>query len=495
MQLTKSDFITFLDSPLHLWARKHDRLDPRPKSLYDQHLSKQGYAVQRLAQEYLTNKVATQYENATISFEKTLVDGSFEARIDCMVHDKVHNTYDLYEIKSSTNIKPEHQYDVTFQYLAGRQSLPIHKIYLVRVNKNYLRQGEFDLQSFFLVDDMMEIVESLGAEVLAARDHALEMIQRADPPFEFHCYKPKNCPCNSLCQPHLSDYPIYDLTYGSVKQYDELLAQGVHDLSEIPDDFKLSSNQKLQVASAKTKSPVIDRERIAGELAALEYPLYFLDYETYGPVVPLYDNYSPYQSIVFQYSIHVVESEGAEPKHFEYLVTDTDEPSEELVKRLVSVIGNKGSVISWNKGFECWQNQELARLQPQFADKLQSINKRMYDLMDPFKKGFYVDYRCHGSNSLKAVLPVVCPDLSYQDLNVQEGTAAMTAWYELVHQNRNEPPTSRHPELVSGSPLNHQQVINDLIEYCKLDTLAMVRIWEELRKVVAVEEVKVVSVL
>jgi hypothetical protein len=165
--LTKSDFLTFIDSPLHLWAKKHDQLESFPSSPYSQHIAKQGYEVQKLAQQFLKHKVATEYPDAQLSFEETLIDGNFESRIDALVHDNIYDTYDMYEIKSSCSIKKEHEYDVTFQYLIGRTQLNLHKIYLVHVNNKYLKKGEIDLTQFFVVDDVMEIVGKREEEVLA----------------------------------------------------------------------------------------------------------------------------------------------------------------------------------------------------------------------------------------------------------------------------------------------------------------------------------------
>lgn len=472
--LTKSDFLTFLDSPLHLWARKNDRLDPSAPNLYSQHLSRQGYQVEKLAKEFLKHKVKTQYPKATISFQTTFIDGEYESRIDALVHDEIYDTYDLYEIKSSTTIHKEHEYDVTFQYLVGQTQLNVHKIYLVRVNSKYVKNGELDLEQLFLVDDMMDIVAKRKDEVLELRNQALDVLKLTEPPMSLHCFKPDNCHCKSLCHPNLGEFPIYDLCRGTQKQYKYLLDLGCTSVADIPDDFILNPSQELQRQSAKTAQPIINKEAIAKELAQLEYPLYFLDYETFGTAVPIHDGYTPYQQIVFQYSLHVIESEGAEPKHFEYLVTDTDEPSANVAKRLLSVIGDTGTIIVWNKGFECGRNRELGKLQPDYADRLDNINKRTYDLMDCFKKGYYVDYRFHGSASIKKVLPVLCPELSYKEMNIGEGTAAMMAWYQITHDDNSA--------FDEDSIHLKDKIKKDLLKYCELDTWAMVEIWRKLIK-------------
>ena len=170
MKLTKSHFITYLESPLHLWLSVNSDTPPKPPSLYDQHTMKQGYSIEKLAKEFLQRKVTAEYPvGTTLTFEVTLTDGNYESRIDALVHDTTHNTYDLYEIKSSTTIHTEHKYDVTFQYLVAKASLPINKVYLVRANSDYQKNGEIGLSELFVVEDMAQQIAKKEDEVYQLR--------------------------------------------------------------------------------------------------------------------------------------------------------------------------------------------------------------------------------------------------------------------------------------------------------------------------------------
>lgn len=475
--LTKSDFLTYLESPLHLWAKKHNQWQYGDASPYSKHLKTQGYQVQELAQKFLQQKVNTQYPDADLRFEQTLINGDYESRVDAVVHDNIYDTYDLYEIKSTTSVHKEHEYDVTFQYLVGKESLRINKVYLVYINRNFVKAGDIEVMDFFVVDDMTNSIKKKQNEVILLREEALKTLALEEPPHTAHCYYPSKCKCLSLCHPHLSEYPIYDLCGGTQKIYKSLSDLGVQELNQINGQIKLSYKQQLQIDSVKKKQPIIDTKAIKKELAHISFPIYFLDYETFSSAIPLYDHYSPYQNIVFQYSVHVLENPDAELTHFEYVVTDTDEPSESLTKRLLSVIGDTGTIVVWNKSFECGRNQELARLQPQYEEQLIDINNRVYDLMDPFKIGCYVDYRFHGSASIKHVLPILVPELSYKEMNIGEGTAAMIAWFKLTHDQNS---------VFEGDTIKlKNQLIQDLLDYCELDTLAMVEIWRNLTKLVS----------
>jgi hypothetical protein len=469
MKLTKSLFLSYLESPLHMWLSVHSDTQPKPPSLYGQHTMKQGYSVEKLAKEFLQRKVNTQYPaGTTLTFEATLTDGNYESRIDALVHDTVHNTYDLYEIKSSTTIHTEHKYDVTFQYLVGKATLPINKVYLVRVNSDYQRSGEIDINELFIVEAMTDHIAKKEDEVYQLRSEAWGVLRLEQEPIDEHCFNPGTCLYPNHCFSNLPEYSIYDLGRASKKQYRELIDMGVGLVKNIPDTFTQNFKQRLQIQSARTGQPIIDHEGIKHELNKLEFPLYFLDYETYGEALPLYDGYKPYQQAVTQFSIHVARSpDSDEFEHYECLATEPGDSSKQLATELCSIIGETGTVIVWNKGFECGRNEELSVLCPEFCDQLMSINQRTYDLMEIFSLGLYVDYRFHGSASIKKVLPVLCPELSYKELDINEGTKAMLQWHEMVYGNLSES--------------EKEKIRFDLLTYCKLDTWAMVEIWRKLK--------------
>jgi len=451
-----------------MWLSVHSNVEPKPPSLYDQHVMEQGYSVEKLAKEFLQKKVATQYPaETTLSFEATLTDGNYESRIDALIYDSTNSTYDLYEIKSSTTIHPEHKYDVTFQYLVGKTSLPINKVYLVRINSDYQRTGEIDINELFIVEDMTDHIAKKEDEVYQLRAEAWSVLKLEQEPSDEHCFNPGTCGYPEYCFPNLPDGSIYELGRASKKQYGELIDMGVELVEDIPDAFTSNYKQRLQIQSARRNQPIIDHKAIAQELSQLKYPIYFLDYETYGEALPMYDDYKPYQQAVTQFSIHVARNpESDEFEHYECLATEAGDPARHLATELCKVIGETGSVIVWNKGFECGRNDELAVLCPDLAPQLKSINERVYDLMDIFKNGLYVDRQFHGSASIKKVLPILCPELSYKELEIGEGTKAMLAWREMVHGAR----TAEEKE----------QIRQNLLTYCELDTWAMVEIWRKL---------------
>ncbi|MFO7943107.1 MAG: DUF2779 domain-containing protein, partial [Anaerolineales bacterium] len=283
------------------------------------------------------------------------------------------------------------------------------------------------------------------------------------------CTTPQDCPCPSLCHGSLPEYSIYDIPRLYSKKAKDLKSRGILSIRDIPDGYSFSSTQSRHIAAVKSGEPFIDTAAIANELSTLKYPLSFLDYETYSPAVPLYDGYKPYQHIVFQYSLHIVESPESKPEHIELLLTGEGDPGIKLAEHLSKHVPDSGTIIVWNRPFEAGRNRAMAERYPAYRDALLNMNARMYDLMKIFSRGLYIHPDFHGSASIKNVLPVLVPEFgqNYTDLNVSSGDEAMLAWADLVSGQ------------VPDEQVQHLR--NDLLAYCKLDTLAMVKIWKTLR--------------
>lgn len=474
MQLTKSLFLTYLDCPLHMWLRSRGTKGLED-SLFAKHIKEQGYIVEGYAKTYLQLLVERNYSTGSqLQFEVTLREEAFESRIDALIYDAEEAVYDLYEIKSSTSVHQEHFYDVTFQTLVARSSIPVRHTYVLHLNREYVRRGELALSKLFTIEELDGKVAQLSDEVIYLRHRAMTVLGLEKMPTELHCYKPSTCSYPEYCFPDLEEYSIYDLGRTTKKQFQVLLEHNIARIVDIPDRFPLHNKQQQQYEATKTKTPFIDRQAIQNELKSLTYPLYFLDYETFQEGIPRFDGYQPYQQAVTQFSLHICRNEEAavagEFDHAEYVATTQEDPAKALAAELCRVIGQTGSVVVWNKEFECGRNEELATLCPEYAGQLLGINERIYDLMEIFSKGYYVDYRFKGSASIKKVLPVLSPELSYEVLAIGEGTAAMLAWYEMVYGNVSE--------------RRREEIRKDLLAYCKMDTWAMVEIWRKVREVV-----------
>lgn len=450
MQLSKSDYMLFLKHPAWLWLKKHDKLKLPPIDEGTQAMFDAGHKFEAYAEAIFENGVTlgfnnyNEYNSLTERTKQALNDGAttiFQSRFEwgdynCLpdivdvVGDK---EVDLYEIKSSTRVKDEHLYDLAFQRaVIEANGLSIRKIFVIYVNNAYVRHGEINPTELTKMDDVTLAVHNLAAFTESNMPLALETMKN-----------------DTMPDPN----PIFLSKLGDKREWQTIYES-------------LMGIEKPDYSDAQ---PTIQKHEIDAFLSELEYPLYFLDYETMSAVVPYFDGHRPYQQVPSQYSLHVLDSPDAELRQVEYLHRDNTDPSLPIAQHLVEDIGTGGSIITWNMSFEKSCNITLGLLNPEYADAMAAINERIVDLMIPFKpkNSWYSDPRFEGSASIKKVLPAVVPALSYKDLDIQNGGSAQSLWMQAV---------------LDESRDDKEKILDDLIKYCGLDTLAMVEIYNVLRK-------------
>lgn len=452
---------------MHLWARSHNQLGILAPSLYDQHLMRQGQQVETLARKMIKNILLPRYSSAQLLWQSTYDDGQFEIRADALILDQVANFYDLYEIKSSTSINTTHEFDLTFQVLLLESLLKLRHVYILHLDRTYQLGQDLDLEELFIIEEVSNKVEKRREDVAKKRQEAWTVTQMDAPQSSFACTKPKSCPCSSLCHPVLPERPIYNIPYIGKKAV-QLREMGITAIEDIPASFDLNPKQRKHISAVKSNQPIIDAQEIRQSLGSLQYPLYFLDYETFNPAIPLFPKYHPFEHIIFQYSLFVINEPEADPQHYDCLLTGASDPAPKLVTDLLSHLGPRGSVVVWNQSFEANCNKSLAEHCPDYADQLLGINDRLYDLMLVFKDGHFVHPDFHGSASLKAVLPVLCPDLRYEELTISNGEEAMLTWYRI--------------QMGEFLPEERAGIEADMKAYCRLDTFGMIGIWKKLRE-------------
>jgi hypothetical protein len=236
---------------------------------------------------------------------------------------------------------------------------------------------------------------------------------------------------------------------------------------------KLNDKQLRQIQFELTDcGDYIDKGGIRDFLNTLSYPIYFLDFETMQPVIPLYPGTKPYQQIPFQYSLHYIEEPGRELKHKEFLAESGTDPRRAIAESLCRDIPRNVCVTAYNKGFECGRLKELAAQFPDLAGHLLNIQDNIRDLLVPFQSGYYYNRAMGGSFSIKSVLPALFPDdpeLDYHNLEgVHNGGEAMSIF----------------PKIKDMPPEKAALARKNLLAYCKLDTYAMVKVWEALMEAV-----------
>jgi len=379
--------------------------------------------------------------------------------------------FDLVEVKSGTQVKEEHLRDVSIQHhvLEGC-GIPIGRTCLAHLNKDYVYlEGDYDLRKLFRVDDVTDRVQPLHTEVLTALEAMRLMLRGAEPPDAKpgrQCSQPHDCRFYGHCHANETEHPVLQLPGAGQELFDALGESGIGDIRAIPADFPGLNPLQQRVRNCVANNWMYLDRNLSKTLKALEYPVHFLDFETFNPALPLYAGTRPYQVVPFQWSSHTMSSDGG-LRHDEFLHSGDVDPRENFARSLLEALGESGSIVVYS-GFEETRIRELATALPPLADRLTAlVSGRMVDLL-PLVRNHCYHPEFRGSFSLKSVLPALVPELGYDDLEIRDGGQASVAYAEMIRS--------------SCPPARRDLLRKSLLAYCERDTEAMVRLFMKLRE-------------
>ncbi len=489
MTLSKSQYIRGLQCHKSLWLYKNrpelrDTPDYAQESLFNT-----GHSVGELAKELFPNGVEIEFDadnfNGMISKTKELIsngteviyeatfreDGIF-AMADIVV--KNGDAWDMYEVKASTEVKEYHIDDTSIQWYALSKAIKLNRAYIIHIDNQYVREGDLNIEELFETEDITDQVQDKQYTIEPNLEEMEQVLKGDMPDIDIggHCDKPFSCDFSSHCWKHIPSPSVFNLYWMNWSKKFEMYYKGMITYADIPSDFRLNDTQRLQVETAKTKEPYIDKDIIKDFLGTIKYPINFFDFETFQNAIPRFDKQRPYQQIPFQYSLHILHEDGM-MEHKEFLGDENSDPRDDLIVQMLNDITETGSIVAYNQSFEMNRIKELAKLKESRKDELLALNERFIDLIVPFRGRGYYHPDFNGSFSIKSVLPAMFPnddELDYKKLgSIQNGGDAMDTFANL-HL------------LKDKSKI--EEIKKDLLAYCRLDTLAMVRIWERLKEVV-----------
>lgn len=412
-----------------------------------------------------------------------ITEASFEYNHNFCSIDILKNTeagLEIYEVKSSTDIHEIYFDDVAYQYyVLSNLGYVINRVSIVYINNKYVRQGELELDKLFNIEDITEIAIWKQEEIKDKIDKINEYMNKYDETNEpkeligMQCTKPYSCEYWEYCTKDLPKPNVFDIKGGmhTDKKFEKYYEGKISFADLQNEDLKESYLEQIDF-EINNREPKIEVEPIRELINSLKYPLYFIDFETFQTPIPEYDGTRPYQQLPFQYSLHIIEKDGKEIQHKEFLAEIEDKDLlRHFAENMIKDISQNGSVIVYNKAFEYTRIKELAQLFPDLKDQLLRINDNMVDFMPPFKNREIYMKEMQGSASIKKVLPALYPDdpeLNYYNLQVvHNGEEASNTFLSLKEKSKEE-----------------QEILRKgLLEYCKLDTYAMVKIWEKLKEI------------
>lgn len=421
--------------------------------------------------EWIEQGESVIYE-ATFNYDDTLV------MVDILVikEGKVH----IYEVKSSTSVKEVYKHDVSIQYyVLNGLGYEVESANVVHINSDYVRGDELDLSEFFSIVDISEIVKEKQKDIPQRLNEFREMLKGDEPKMEIgmQCLSPYECDACEYCwevQRKIPSYSVFDIARLKWEKRFELYYSGIIKLEEIEDLRGFSEGQRLQILCERDPKITIKKDKIATFLSTLKYPIYHLDFETFQQSIPKWKGISPYEQIPFQFSLHIDYGDGR-LEHKEFLAKEGEDPRRGLAEHLLEYIPQDVMLMAYNASFERGVIRKLARDFEDLSKELHTLASNIVDLMIPFANKDYYHPKMKGSYSIKKVLPALVPEMerAYKDLGlVHDGGEAMESYASLHLMEEKQREAYRQA----------------LLEYCKLDTLAMVKVLEKLREGIRASE-------
>lgn len=483
--LSKSRYTGGLQCHKQLWWRTHEpeapELVPGPaqQAVFDT-----GTRVGELARSYfpggvLIDRPFTEFDarladtqaaiasGADVLYEASFVAGNVFVAVDVLERDG--DGWRVIEVKSSTQLKPQHIPDAAIQvHVLRAAGLTVRSAEVMVLNRACTHP---DLSDLFLRIDVTDRVEALLPRVGGEVERQLAVLAGPLPEVATgpHCQQPYPCPFVSRCWPELPPHHVSTL-FNSWRQVPELLAQGYADIAQLPDDIALNAAADRQRRAVRAGRLLVEGP-LAEALARFAGPLAYLDFETVQPAVPVWPGCHPYDAVPVQFSCHRELVDGA-LEHHAWVADGADDPRRELAERVIAACRGARTVVAYNMSFEKGCLERLAAALPGLAGGLRDVVARLQDPLPVVREHVYhPDFG--GSFSLKTVLPALVPDLSYDGLAIAEGVAASAALEQVLFAG-DALPASERAELRAA-----------LLAYCERDTFAMVRLLARLRELAA----------
>lgn len=482
--LSKSKYLAFIQCPKLLWYNYNARDKIPPPDAGTQAIFDQGHEVGFQARRLFPDGIEVgagiidpfevdRRSRAALGQRKPLYEAGFinehaYARADLLIPTG-RDSWDLLEVKSSTDVKDINLRDLAFQwhtYSGG--GLSLRKAFIVHISRDYVRKGEILPEALFARAEQTREVQPLLKDLKKEIAGALEIIaQKSEPQVAIgpQCSDPYDCPLQELCWKFLPRHSVTSLYRMGARKF-ELLQRGILSIKDVPAGEHLTAIQAIQARAVRTGSPHVDRAAISEFLEKLEYPLHFLDFETFGTAIPIFDDSRPYQQIPFQYSLEIQQKPGGKTRRISFLSDGKTDPRPEILARLRAELGDAGSILAYNAAFERSRLAEAVELFTSYRDWWTETELRIVDLLAPFRQFCYYHPDQEGSASIKDVLPALTGK-GYEGMEISDGTTASLEFLRV---------------MMGPVPSDEQKKVRQrLTEYCGRDTSGMVEIVEKLR--------------
>lgn len=477
MRLSKTNYLYSLICPKLLWIASNEKGKIPEQDEFTKNLIDQGKVVEEYARKlYSDGELAVTVDKTSQLllkripiFEAMFQTEYCEARADILVPAD-NDQWDIVEIKSSTKIKDIFIQDLAFQkFVYTSRNIKINKCYLMFINNEYIRNGDLNLNQLFnKVDKTLEVDVLLNNNFEDKVIEGFKIINASkklpEVKINTNCLSDNDCPLFEQCFSFLPAGNILDIPRLHKNKAITLLDKSIYKIEDVPNNFKLSDIQQKIVNITKDNKEFIDKKEISNFINNIVWPVYYLDFETISFAIPQFNISSPYQPIPFQFSLHIQSSPSSKLEHHAFLYKGSGDSRPELFSTLKQLLGTAGSIITYNATFEKGAIKQYGEFNPIDKPWTENIISRILDLMIIFSKYHYYNPKQKGSYSIKKVLPALT-DKSYTGMVIADGGTASREYYRVNYTNDNK---------------DRDSVFKSLLDYCELDTLAMVKVLEKL---------------
>jgi len=404
-------------------------------------------------------------EGRDVIYEAAFIFNEVLVAIDMLV--KRDGKWFAYEVKSSTRVSDVYKLDAALQYYVIKNSgIELTDFYILHLNNQYVRKGKIEPEKLFTAVSLILECERNQVMIAETINELKEVAALSSVPeikIGTHCFEPYTCDFMGVCWKNIPENSVFEIAGMSRQKQFEMYESGIVKIGDVQPDYSLEKNQRIQVDATNTGKPLINKAEITNFLSQINYPLYFFDIETFMPAVPMFDGTSPFQHLAFQYSLHFKNAKDAALQHVEFLAESGVDPRKYFITHFLENTKDAACILVYNRTFESSVLAKLGNDFPELKPEIEKCLAVMIDLMEPFQKRYYYHPAMKGSHSIKSVLPALFPDFNHNNLAISDGAMAMSAFEQLQTET----------DIFKIAELRE-----NLLEYCKLDTLAMVKIFE-----------------
>lgn len=414
-------------------------------------------------------------QGAEIIYEAAFQHEQVLAILDILV--KKEGTWHAYEVKSSVKISQTYILDASLQYwVITGSGLPLTDISLITLNNKYVKKGELDVPKLFsitsVLKDALKNQEMISEKVIVSKTVAADP-KMPEVTIGEHCFSPYSCDFMGTCWKQVPKNSVFEITGMSKSDQFALYRKGYQTVSDIPDENELDQNTNLHIQAVKKGEATTQKKELQGFVAKAVYPLFFMDFETFMPAIPLFDGTKPYQHIPFQFSLHYKMAPDAPLQHTEFLAEQGIDPRKSFIETILKHTRTPGTILVYDALMEKNMLNAMKNDFPEHAKEIDERLSRFLDLMIPFQEKLYYHPAMKNSFSIKNVLPALVPELNFQGMKISSGSIAMIAFEHL----------QKETDMFRILELREQ-----LLEYCKMDTLAMARVFDVIEKAASEKE-------